>query len=139
MKKILEYFSLKLLICFVFVNVIICQKNIFSQNSCGYKIAPTNCNPSIIDKEANVWYFGKNAGLNFNTIPPSVLNNAIINQLEGGASVSDKSGNFLFTTNGEVMDLINNSFQKISNSDHLDGHYSATQNSIIIPQPGHVE
>jgi len=137
MKKILEYFSLKLLICFISVNVTICQKNIFSQNSCGYKITTTNCNPTIINKEANVWYFGKNAGLNFNTIPPSVLNNAIINQLEGSASISDKSGNFLFTTNGEVMDLINNSFQEIPNSDHLDGHYSATQNAIIIPQPGH--
>ncbi len=137
MNKILQYFFLKTLICFISVNVIIYQNNIFSQNSCGYKITTNNCNPSIIDKEANVWYFGKNAGLNFNTIPPSVLNNAIINQLEGGASISDKSGNFLFTTNGEVMDLINNGFHEISNSDHLDGHYSATQNAIIIPQPGH--
>ena len=86
---------------------------------------------------ANVWYFGKNAGLNFNAVPPSVLNNAIINQLEGSASISDVSGNFLFTTNGVQMDLVNANFQEISNSNNLYGNYSATQSAIIVPQPGH--
>lgn len=112
-----------------------------SQLSCGYELTPDNCHPYTISMETSVWYFGKEAGLNFNSSPPQVINCSYINQLEGGATISDASGNFLLTINfpftsfSQTMDLLNVEFNEIINSDGLSGHYSASQNSIIIPQP----
>ncbi len=47
-------------------------------------------------KEANIWYFGRNAGIDFNTTPPTALTDGEINTLEGCTTFSDKNGNLLF-------------------------------------------
>ena len=41
---------------------------------------------SYSQKEANIWYFGENAGLDFNTNPPSAITDGKINTLEGCSS-----------------------------------------------------
>lgn len=49
-----------------------------------------------------IWAFGKNAGLDFNSGSPTPISTNIDLQ-EGGASVSDASGNLLFYTDGKKV------------------------------------
>lgn len=49
--------------------------------------------------ENNVWAFGHNNGLNFNTSPPTFFQTSQ-DALEGCASVADGAGNLLFYSNG---------------------------------------
>ena len=51
----------------------------------------------------NMWYFGKRAGLNFNTNPPSPLFDGVINTLESSSSICDSNGNLLFYTDGDTI------------------------------------
>lgn len=108
---------------------------------CGYPKYPDNCNPSIISKATNTWYFGRGAGLDFNASPPAVLSLPQINVLEGGATLSDTAGQLLFSVNfplvGSVvaMDLVDAFGEEIPGSNDLAGHYSAAQNAVIVPSP----
>ncbi len=82
--------------------------------------------------EANNWFFGKNAGINFNTIPPTAVTGSL-NTIEGCASISDKNGNLLFYTDGTVV--YDNSHSLMTNGFGLNGNPSSTQSAIIIPKP----
>ncbi len=85
-------------------------------------------------KEGNNWYFGTNAGLSFNTDPPTPLTNGQLDTYEGCATVSDKNGNLLFYTDGmTVYDKMHNI---MPNGSNLFGHSSSTQSAIIVPKPG---
>lgn len=84
--------------------------------------------------QCNTWYFGANAGLNFNTFPPTALTNGQLNTNEGCTSISDVSGNLLFYTNGTVV--FNKSHALMPNGTGLLGHQSSTQSSVVIPKPG---
>ena len=46
-------------------------------------------------KQGNIWYFGLNAGVNFNTTPPTALLDGQVTTYEGSASIADE--NVLFT------------------------------------------
>ena len=50
--------------------------------------------------EANIWYFGQNAGLDFNSGSPVALTDGQINTLEGCAVLSNNLGQLLFYTDG---------------------------------------
>ena len=52
--------------------------------------------PSFAQKEAAIWYFGVNAGLDFNSGSPVALTNGKLSTAEGCASIADKNGNLLF-------------------------------------------
>ncbi|MBL4905263.1 MAG: hypothetical protein JKZ00_04480, partial [Flavobacteriaceae bacterium] len=58
---------------------------------------------SFGQKEANIWYFGANAGLDFNTSPPTALTDGELNTLEGCSSFSDADGNLLFYSDGIIV------------------------------------
>ena len=47
-------------------------------------------------KQANIWYFGENAGLDFNSSPPVALTDGLLNTLEGCSTFSDVNGALLF-------------------------------------------
>jgi hypothetical protein len=47
-------------------------------------------------KEANIWYFGQYAGLDFSSGNPVTLTNGQINTDEGVAIICDKNGLLLF-------------------------------------------
>lgn len=85
-------------------------------------------------KRTAVWYFGANAGINFNTSPPSVLTDGAMNTVEGCATICDINGNLLFYTNG--VTVWNKSHNIMQNGTGLYGHVSSTQAALIIPQPG---
>ncbi|WP_321515826.1 gliding motility-associated C-terminal domain-containing protein [Marinifilum fragile] len=85
-------------------------------------------------KRAGVWYFGENAGLNFNVDPAVPLTDGALNTEEGCATVCNAQGDLLFYTDG--ITVYNKNHAQMANGDGLDGNVSATQSSIIVQQPG---
>jgi len=83
-----------------------------------------------ISKLSNIWYFGDNAGLDFNVEPPIALKNSKLSTQEGVASVASKDGDLLFYTDG--ITVWDRNHMPMPN-DLLNGHPSATQSAIIVP------
>ncbi|MDQ6609938.1 MAG: PKD domain-containing protein, partial [Bacteroidota bacterium] len=92
------------------------------------------CAAAAFGQQGNIWYFGGNAGLDFNTSPPSVLTNGSLSTLEGCASMSDPSGQILFYTDG--IKVWNKTHGVMVNGTGLKGDPSASQSGIIVPWPG---
>ncbi len=92
-------------------------------------------NFSYAQKEANIWYFGQYAGLDFNSGAPIPLSNGKLNTAEGCASIADKTtGQLLFYTDGtSVWDRNHN---VMPNGTGLLGNFSSSQAAIIVPMPG---
>jgi len=84
-------------------------------------------------KESNIWYFGVEAGLDFNSGSPVPLTDGAIDQFEGCASVADANGGLLFYTDG--MDVWNKKHLPMTNGSGLQGHFSSSQSAIIVPKP----
>ncbi|MCH8902447.1 MAG: gliding motility-associated C-terminal domain-containing protein [Bacteroidetes bacterium] len=84
-------------------------------------------------KENNIWYFGDEAGLDFNNNPPTALTNSSMFTQEGCASIADKNGNLLFYTDGSTV--WNRNHVPMPNGTGLLGDYTATQSAIIVPKP----
>ncbi len=91
-------------------------------------------NLTVMAQQANIWYFGDHAGLNFNTTPPSALTNSQMYTHEGCSTVSDSLGNLLFYTDG--IKVWNKTHQVMPNGSGLMGHESSTHSAIVIPKPG---
>lgn len=85
-------------------------------------------------QQANIWYFGDKAGLDFNTTPPTALMNSQMITHEGCATVSDSTGNLLFYTDGR--NVWDRNHQVMPNGSGLTGHESSTHSAIVIPKPG---
>lgn len=95
---------------------------------------------SFAQNEASFWYFGNNAGLQFNTQENSVtaITNGQIDTLEGCTSISDTDGNLLFYSDGQTV--WNRNHQIMSNGDYsagtgLLGDPSSTSSGLIVPKP----
>jgi len=88
----------------------------------------------ILGQFANkMWYFGEQAGITFNTIPPSTLTNGQLQAYDNTSTITDTSGNLLFYTNGiTVWDKNHN---PMPNGTGLGGNLSAGQSTLIVPQP----
>lgn len=103
--------------------------------------------PAYSQKQANVWYFGS-AGLDFNSGAPVALTNSAMLAIEGCATMCNSNGDLLFYTDGGTLSTFGN-IGGIWNSNHqlmpngllIDtaGCSSATQGSIIIPDPGDID
>jgi hypothetical protein len=83
--------------------------------------------------EANIWYFGQNAGLDFNSGNPVALTNGQLVSEEGTSVLSTASGQLLFYTNG--VTVYNKNHQIMQNGSGLFGDSSATQSSLIVQKP----
>ena len=81
----------------------------------------------------NKWYFGYNAGLDFNTDPPTPISGKLSTE-EGCASICDAAGNLLFYTDGESV--WNANHELMPDGTGLNGRGTPTQSAIIIPLPG---
>ncbi len=90
---------------------------------------------SIINaqREAANWFFGVNAGLSFNTGVPQLLSDSQVNTLEGCSTISDENGGLLFYTDG--VTVWNRMHEIMSNGTDLNGSFSSTQSSIVVPNP----
>jgi hypothetical protein len=96
---------------------------------------------TIAQKQGNIWYFGKGAGLDFNSEKPTVIYGGQTGSdvpsydvQEGTTCVSDSSGNILFYTGGKTIWNRNNA--PMPNGTNLLGGTSSTQSSLIVPLPG---
>jgi gliding motility-associated-like protein len=90
--------------------------------------------PGFTQNYYNNWYFGHNAGLSFNTSPPTALAGGQINTPEGTASISNSAGNLLFYTDGVTVWGRNHAV--MPNGTGLNGHPSSSQSALIVPMPG---
>lgn len=85
------------------------------------------------DNNANIWYFGEYAGIDFNYGLPHALTDGQTYTREGCATICDSKGELLFYTEGtKVWDR---NHQIMPNGNGLMGDTSATQSSIIVPLP----
>ncbi|UTW62062.1 gliding motility-associated C-terminal domain-containing protein [bacterium SCSIO 12741] len=103
--------------------------------SCFVLLTLFGCSNLFAQKEANWWFFGQNAGIDFSTIssPVSVTGSAM-STVEGCASISDKkSGQLLFYTDG--VQVWDRRHQRMPNGIGLKGHSSAAQSALIVPDP----
>lgn len=95
----------------------------------------------LAQKQANVWFFGNHAGVDFNSGTPVGIagGQTYLQQghAEGTAVICDSSGKLLFYTNGEK--IWNRQHQIMQNGDSILGSYSSTQSSLILPLPGNEE
>lgn len=91
---------------------------------------------SFAQNEANVWWFGQKAGLDFNTSPPTVLNTTIpIFTYEGSATISDPAtGQLIFATDGTTVWYPNGTV--VPGGTGLKGNFSSAQSALIVPTPG---
>ena len=101
---------------YLYILIILSSSNLFSQG------------------EANIWYFGENAGLNFNYCTPFPLGDGKLNTLEGCSSFSDPDGNLLFYSDG--ITVWNKNHESMPNGKDLLGDPSSSQSAMIIPKPG---
>lgn len=95
--------------------------------------------PVTAQKQNNQWRFGYNAGIDFNTIPPTYVSVNTIQTTEGSASVADRNtGALLFYTDG--LTVWNSLNQVMPNGTGLLGGSAALMSSstaaVIIPKPG---
>lgn len=89
-------------------------------------------------KEANFWFFGRNAGINFNNNIVTSLNNGLLNTDEGCSSIADENGNLLFYSDGINVWTKNHELMKYSSgslANNLQGNPSSTQSGLIVPNP----
>lgn len=93
-------------------------------------------------KQANIWYFGLKAGLDFTHGSPVALTNGAMEAYEGTATICDDNGNLLFYTNGGNQPysgaVWNRRHQVMPNGylENLTGCSSSIQSSVIVKKPG---
>lgn len=85
--------------------------------------------------EDNIWAFGNNAALDFNSGTPVALTGYTLSSAEGSASISDATGNILFYSGGST---VRNALHTIMpNGSGILGHTgSGTQSVVIVKKPG---
>jgi hypothetical protein len=93
---------------------------------------------SFGQKEHNIWYFGDNAGVNFNTTPPTPLLDGKTISFEPSATISDNNGNLLFYAGGDSMfcsyaSVWNRNHNIMQNGDSINCNSSITQGLLILP------
>lgn len=87
----------------------------------------------LSQKEANIWYFGRNCGVDFSSGKPIAINNGKINTEEGSTSVCDANGKLLFYSDGS--NVYNKNHVVMPNGSKLYGDESSTTSIIAVPQP----
>ena len=84
-------------------------------------------------KEANIWYFGNLAGLDFNSGSPVALTNGQMATSEGCATISTSNGRLLFYTDG--IKVWDSTHTVMPNGTGLRGNSSSTQSAVVVPRP----
>jgi len=94
------------------------------------------CGSGVIgqtSKRENIWYFGIQAGLDFNSGTAIPLTDGALQTLEGTATMCDENGELLFYTDGSS--IWNKSHEPMPDAFGLGGNTSTSQAAVIIPQP----
>ncbi|HEY5692082.1 MAG TPA: PKD domain-containing protein [Cyclobacteriaceae bacterium] len=86
------------------------------------------------EQRANIWYFGNQAGIDFNPLPnpPVPLDDSAMDAPEGTSTISDRNGNVIFYTDGDkVYDRTHTEIATGIGGDPL-----SAQAALIVPVPG---
>ena len=89
-----------------------------------------------LDQRANIWYFGQNAGIDFNGLPddPAIGITGPLVTPEGTSVISDRNGQVIFSTDGfSIFDKLD---QDITPAGGIGGQNTSSQSALIIPVPG---
>ena len=86
---------------------------------------------SAFANEGAIWYFGSNAGLDFNSGAPVALTDGALSTSEGCASLANEQGALLFYTDG--ITIYNRNHVAMLNGTGLTGDPSSSQSGIILP------
>ncbi len=89
---------------------------------------------AFAQKEANFWYYGQGAGIDFSSGNAVALTNGALITAEGCATISDASGNLLFYTDG--ITVWDKTHFSMANGTGLNGDISSSQSALIVPKPG---
>ena len=109
---------------------------VFSQSKLHSANPSTDCPRS--QKQAEIWYFGDKAGIDFRSgtaIP--LLDENVMVSVTSSAVISDSAGNLLFFTDGKKV--WNRNFGLMTYANALEGDPGVTQPCIIIPVPDNPE
>lgn len=98
-------------------------------------VFPTVPPGGITRRDAEIWYFGRNAGMSFASGIPVPLTDGRLQSLEAATTVCDrKTGALLFYTNGvTVWDATHHVMQ---GGEALASDESSTQGALVVPVPG---
>lgn len=91
-------------------------------------------NTLFAQRETAIWYFGNNAGIDFNTGFPVALDDGQLVTGEGCATISTPNGQLLFYTDG--ISIFDRDHNLMPNGTGLIGDSSSTSSAIIVPDPG---
>ena len=118
----------------VFLLVILVSPRILmSQGYLKAELRNTNC--PVANHEADRWYFGANAGLDFRSQNPVTdASNSIMDRPSSLAIMADSNGNVLFYTEGEKV--YDRNYQVMPNGSGLHGFRGYTMPALIVPKPG---
>ena len=92
-----------------------------------------SCSAGFAQKQANNWYFGNYAGVNFGMGIPQAVTDGALSTGEGCSSISTPAGNLEFYTDGRFV--YNREHDQMPHGSGLLGHSSSTQSGIIVPKP----
>ena len=90
---------------------------------------------ALAQREANIWYFGNEAGLDFNKTPVSVLSNGKISK-GGSSSICNSKGRLLFYSDGYNIYDSTHKIMPNGHSQRINSNWVATQSALIVPLPG---
>lgn len=100
----------------------------------------------ISDQRANIWYFGQNAGIDFNPVFRLINPTAAqpidgpLNTPAGCADICDRNGQIIFSTDGlNIFNRLGTDITPISsppNPPGLGGDPKSAESSLIVPVPG---
>jgi gliding motility-associated-like protein len=123
------YLTVLLLAAFILIT----PGNLYSQGYLKAEVRNTNC--TVANHEADRWFFGQNAGLDFRSQDPEPdPSNYVLNVPTSPAVMADSNGNILFYTDGiKVYDRHAN---VMPNGDGLHGFVGYTMPVLIVPKPG---
>ena len=83
--------------------------------------------------EAAHWYFGNNAGLDFNNLPPTAVRGQLHTE-EGCSAISTPTGQLILYTDG--ITIYNRNHVSMPNGTGLSGDPSSSQSGLVVPHPG---
>ncbi|MCI2227885.1 T9SS type B sorting domain-containing protein [Polaribacter sp. MSW13] len=92
-------------------------------------------------KEANFWYFGNKAALDFNSGTPVPVAGSELNTTEGCSSFSNANGELLFyigapTPSTSNLTVWNKNNSPMPNGVGIKGDASSSQSALTVPAPG---
>jgi len=90
--------------------------------------------------EANIWYFGQNAGIDFNSGSPVALTNGQLVTDEGCATISNSSGQLLFYHQKEdgsddYTEMTYELYRHFSDKNVMRKKIVDKQKCMLMPQP----